>query len=88
MNIWTGLQTPSSDSDKFFKTNFASIFFRALVAKSYLEIPKIKTFRNYAGTGFTDFTSITQILNYDPKKLRELIKKNQNQILKIFNSIS
>ncbi len=77
-----------SSAEKFFEQNFAAIFFRALVAKSYLKIPKIKTFQNYAGTGFTDFTSITQILNHDPKKLRELIKKNQNQILKIFNSIS
>ncbi len=78
----------ASDTEKFFEQNFAAIFFRALVAKSYLEISKIKTFQNYAGTGFADFTSITQILSYDPKELRELIKKNQNQILKIFNSIS
>jgi prephenate dehydrogenase len=91
-NVWTGLQTPSSDTssdaEKFFEQNFPAIFFRALVAKSYLEITKIKTFQNYVGTGFIDFTSITKILNYDQEKLRELIRKNHAKILKIFDSIS
>ncbi len=88
MTLEDKLKMTLGKNEKFFEQNFPAIFFRALVAKSYLEIPKIKTFQNYAGTGFTDFTSITKILNHDPKKLRELIKKNQNQILKIFNSIS
>ena len=72
----------------FLENNFASIFFRAILVESYLKIPEIKTFQNYAGTGFKDFTSITKILNYDPQKLAELIKKNQSKILKIFNSLS
>lgn len=74
--------------EKFFEENFAAIFFRVLVVKSYLEIPEIKNFQNYAGSGFRDFTSIISLLNYDSEKLKKLIEKNQKQIFKIFNSIS
>lgn len=72
----------------FLETNFAPIFFRAILVESYLQISEIKTFKTYAGSGFKDFTSITEILNHDPEKLSELIKKNQSKILKIFNSLS
>ncbi len=74
--------------EKFLETNFAAIFFRALVVKSLLEIPQIKTFQNYTGSGFKDFTSIIEIVNYDQKKLADLIEKNRAKILKIFNSVS
>lgn len=74
--------------EKFLEENFAAIFFRALVVKSYLEIPEIKTFKNYGGSGFRDFTSIIAVLNYDAEKLANLIKKNQSKISKFFDSIS
>ena len=74
--------------EKFFADNFSAIFFRALIAKSLLEIEQVKTFKNYAGSGFKDFTSIASCLNYDQKKLQELITKNRPQITKFFNSIS
>lgn len=87
--------TPSSEKAEFnvtdiefFETNFAAIFFRALVVKSYLEIPEIKTLKTYAGSGFRDFASIINILNYDPEKLKNLIQKNQRKITKIFDSLS
>ena len=70
------------------ESNFSAIFFRALVVKSYLEISQIENFKNYAGTGFRDFTSIVAVLNYDPQNLQKLIEKNRSQILKLFNSIS
>lgn len=74
--------------EKFLEENFAPIFFRAIVVTSYLQIPEIKTFQTHAGSGFRDFTSIASILEYDEKKLAELIKKNQQKIFKIFNSLS
>jgi len=74
--------------EKFFEENFAAIFFRALIVSSYLKISQIKSFENYAGSGFRDFTSIISILNYDSQKLHDLIKKNQSKIFKIFDSIS
>jgi prephenate dehydrogenase len=72
----------------FFEANFSAIFFRAVIAKSYLEISAIKNLQNYAGQGFEDFTSIAQILDYSPKILTELVKKNQPKILKLFAQIS
>ncbi len=72
---------------QFFEKNFPVIFFRALVAKSFLEIPEIKTFQSYAGSGFRDFTSIISILNYDAKKLENLFTQNRNKILKLLNSL-
>ncbi len=74
--------------EKFLEDNFAAIFFRALTAKSLLEISEIKSFESYAGTGFGDFTSILNILNYDAEKLQNLLNKNRDKITKIFNSIS
>lgn len=80
--------TNAAFDEKFLEDNFAAIFFRALVVKSFLEIPQIKTFKSYAGSGFKDFTSIIEIASYDSKKLQNLIDKNRSKILKIFNSIS
>lgn len=85
--VKTSPDLPKFD-EKFFEENFTAIFFRVLVVKSYLEISEIKNFHNYAGSGFRDFTSIISLLNYDSEILRNLIKKNQKKILKIFNSIS
>ncbi len=72
----------------FFEQNFSTIFCRAIIAKSYLEISEIKNLQNYVGQGFKDFVSIAQILNQNPKKTSELITKNQNKILKIFAQLS
>ncbi|MDX2083147.1 MAG: prephenate dehydrogenase/arogenate dehydrogenase family protein [Rickettsiales bacterium] len=77
-----------SIDQKFFEENFATIFFRALIVVSYLQIPQIKTFQKHAGSGFADFTSIVAIFNYEPEKLANLIKKNQQKILKLFDAIS
>ncbi len=79
---------PSSLDQKFLEENFAAIFFRTLVVKSFLEIQKIKTFQTYAGQGFQDFTSIILVLNSDEKNLQNLIKKNQKKIQKFFDLIS
>lgn len=73
---------------KFFEENFVAIFFRALVVKSFLEIPEIKSFQNYAGSGFKDFSSIVAVFDYDEEKLKNLFAQNQKKISKIFNSIS
>lgn len=73
--------------NEFFEENFAQIFFRALVVKSFLEIPQIKTYQNYAGSGFKDFCSIISIFDFDAKKLENLLAKNQGKILKFFKSL-
>lgn len=75
-------------NSKFFEENFAAIFFRALVVKSYLEIPEVKKYQPYIGTGFADFTSIISILCYDKNKLENLIENNRKKIIKFFDSIS
>lgn len=72
---------------EFFEKNFASIFFRALIAKSFVEIPEIKSYQNHAGSGFKDFTSIISIFDFDPKKLENLFAQNRGKILKFFNSL-
>ncbi len=73
--------------EEFFETNFAAIFFRVLIVVSYLEISEIKSFSSYAGSGFKDFTSIVKTLNYDPKKLNSLIKKNRKEILNLVKEL-
>lgn len=83
-----GAQAAVKFSEKFFEENFAAIFFRAVVAKSLLEIPEVKTHQNYAGQGFVDFTSIIEIFNFDAAKLHNLLTKNHSKIRKFFESIS
>lgn len=70
------------------EVNFAEIFVRIALVDSYLKIPAIKLFQDYAGSGFRDFTSIVTILDLGPDMLTALLKKNQQKILKIFNEIS
>lgn len=65
-----------------------NILFRVLVVKSYLEIKQIESYKNYAGSGFRDFTSIIAVLNSDPEKLSKLFAQHRSQILKFFDSIS
>ncbi len=72
----------------FLEENFAAIFTRAIIVKTYLNLSKIKSYQPYAGNGFRDFTSIVKILDLEPKKLADLIQKNHKKILKIFNSLS
>lgn len=69
--------------DRFLEENFTAIFSRLIVVLSYLKIPQIKTFENFAGSGFEDFISITKILNFEQKTLQNLFAKNQQKILKI-----
>ncbi len=84
----TSSNTYNPQNLEFFSDNFAPLFFRALVVKSYLEIEKIKTYEIYAGKGFQDFTSAKEILNFESSKLAELITKNQKKIVEIFKSLS
>lgn len=70
------------------EVNFAEIFVRIALVSSYLKIPAIALFKDYAGSGFRDFTSIVKILDLDPELLKTLLKKNKQKILKIFNEIS
>jgi hypothetical protein len=79
--------SPKITDEKFLEENFASIFFRALVAKSFLEISEIKTYQNYAGSGFKDFSSIISIFNFDAKNLENLFSKNRSKILSFFKSL-
>ncbi len=88
----TAAQQSQHENNQFnilaLEENFPEIFFRVLVVISYLKIPEIKTFQSYAGSGFKDFSSIVTVLNFDKKKLLELLSKSQQKILKIFDSIS
>lgn len=72
----------------YFEKNFAPIFFRILVIISFLKINDLKKFKEYAGQGFEDFTSLICLLKFDPTKLRDLLSKNQKHIIKLFNNIS
>lgn len=69
----------------FFEKNFAAIFFRFLIVKSYLEIFP-KECKDFTGSGFEDFTSITAILGQ--KNISQLLKENKKHILKLFDMIS
>lgn len=69
----------------FLEENFAAIFFRFLIVKSYLKIIPSE-FNKFSGSGFKDFTSITSILSSD--KIEELIQKNKSKILGLFDKIS
>ncbi len=94
MESFLSLKTENSEftleqkSQKLLEENFAAIFTRALFVKSYLNISKVKSYQNYAGKGFRDFTSIIKILDLDDKFLSEMIEKNHKKITKIFNSLS
>lgn len=72
----------------YFEKNFSSIFFRILIIISYLKINDLAKFKEFAGQGFEDFTSLVFLLNIDPTKLRYLISQNQKHIIKLFNNIS
>lgn len=74
--------------EKFLEENFSAIFFRILIVASYLKIPEIKSYSSYAGSGFKDFTSIIEIVNFDEKNLLELMKKDQQKISKMLNEIT
>jgi len=80
------IEYQSADFDaNFLEDNFAAIFFRFIVVKSYLEtIPEECS--NFTGSGYKDFTSITAILSHS--EIDELIAKNKNKILKLFDKIS
>lgn len=71
----------------FLNNNFSEVFFRAIVAKSYLEIDEIKAYKNYSGSGFRDFCSILEIFNFDAKELENLYIQNKAKIAKFFKSI-
>ena len=87
INNSSNLDLIDFDED-YFIANFAEIFFRSIIVASYLQIPQIKTYQESAGKGFTDFTSIINILNYQPEKLQNLFEKNRAKIFKFFDLIS
>lgn len=73
--------------EKFLTKNFTTLFFRAVLVFSYLKIKDIEKYKNFSGTGFKDFTSIITILSLENNLLINLIKKNQKEILKIFETL-
>jgi len=77
----------TGDDLTFFEENFAEIFARAFVVKSYLNLPQINDFKKYAGKGFEDFSSIISIFNYEEILLADLVSKNRKKIIKILNSL-
>lgn len=73
-------------SQVLLEEDFAEIFFRLMVVISYLKLNKISDYQSYCGTGFKDFTSITNILNLSQEQLIKLIKINYDNILDILES--
>ncbi len=73
---------------KFDKIQLSAILFRALIAKSYLEIDDIEKYKNYAGSGFQDFTSIVSVLNCDQTQLSDLLQNNLKQIRQLFDKLT
>jgi prephenate dehydrogenase len=74
---------------EYFQKNFNEIFFKILIVISYLKIPKIKQFQNFAGSGFNDFTSIISILkNIEKEQLENLINNNYQKLRKLFDSLN
>jgi prephenate dehydrogenase len=73
--------------EKFLTKNFAVIFFRVVLVFSYLKIKDIEKYKNFSGIGFKDFTSIIAILSLENNLLIDLIKKNQKEILKTFETL-
>ncbi|MBM3579270.1 MAG: prephenate dehydrogenase/arogenate dehydrogenase family protein [Alphaproteobacteria bacterium] len=87
MDCFVEFRSPRNDGcsyspSLFFEKNFSPIFFRALVVKAFLEIPEVKTFQTYAGSGFHDFTSIIKIFDYD---LKNLLEQNRQNIARLCN---
>jgi len=73
---------------KFLKQNFAAIFFRFLVVKSYLEIKDLNKLKKYCGSGFQDFSKIINIEGHSHDELTKMILSNKDQIIKFFDKIS
>lgn len=72
---------------QFLEDNFAQIFFRLVFAVSYLKVDGLESVKDFAGSGFKDFTSITSILHLGEDILVRLITKNQTKIFKLFESL-
>ncbi len=62
------------NADKF------KIVLRAIIVASYLKIKKIDSLREYAGSGFKDFTSIASCLNFK-EEIAAILQKNSKEIL-------
>lgn len=72
----------------YFEKNFSWIFFRFLMAISFIKIPEVNLYQSYAGKGFIDFISIINICKFDKAKCNNLVKQNTHQIINLFNQIS
>ncbi len=84
----TNLSKIFNEAEKLFLIkNFSEVFFRAIVAKSYLEIDEFETYKNYGGSGSRDFLSILEIFNFEGKELESLYNQNKGKIAKFFKSI-
>ncbi|MBL6664574.1 MAG: prephenate dehydrogenase/arogenate dehydrogenase family protein [Rickettsiales bacterium] len=70
---------------KFLEDNFAAIFLRFLMVKSYLKIIP-NEHHKFTGSGFKDFTSVISILS--DNNIEDLIKNNKAKILELFDKIS
>ncbi len=70
------------------KTLDSKIIFRLIIVASYLKIAKIKSFQNYAGSGFKDFTSIISVLKSEKKLFLEALENEQKDVLSFIKKIS
>lgn len=81
---------PNDDQEQFdqefLDQNFSAIFFRFLIAKSYLDSFDKEKYQDFIGSGFEDFNAISAIQNIN--NFNAAIKANKNQILKLFDKIS
>lgn len=75
------------DFDEISK-NFDKILPRLAIVLSYLQIPEIKKYSSYAGSGFKDFTAIIAIANCDHKKIISLISISQKELQKLLKLLS
>jgi prephenate dehydrogenase len=75
----------TNNENNWLNNNFTEIFFRYLIVVNYLKIDQLKSYLNYTGQGFCDFTKITSIISIDPEKLNQMLKVNLPKIKKIFD---
>lgn len=70
----------------FILQNFTIIFWRLLLVIAYNNIDEIALYKHFAGSGYADFTSIMQILDYfcqKPDFWHQIIMQNSANIAKL-----
>lgn len=65
------------------------LLFRLTIALAYVRINKVEDYRSFAGSGFSDFTSIVSWAgNIEKDKLVKLFFRSKDELLQFFNEIS